>query len=514
MEGQVTKDKCKARVSYRPRLSSTAVVAALVMMIIIGMPKATPPFAHASASPQSTIPPPPPHLGYGINVRRMDNIETIFAPLGLEWIKLWNEYDIELPVDLPYRVLFAIDCREWIAADGDDWDAHIEEIAQAGRGNVEAYELCNEPNTDRFWNGDPPDPAHYTQMLQIAYERIKAVDREAIVVSAGLAPVGRIQGTCNGWEGNNCSAMDEREYARQMLQLGAGDYFDAFGYHPYGFAYKPEIDPRTVSNGFAFRGTEVMHEILEEHDLSHKQIWATEFNWVRDWREEGGMPEWCLGDYERQFGWMEVSEVQQANYITRAFQYADDNWPWMGAMFVWNLDWHNYHTWDCEAARYFSVRKGNETAQGEPALAYTALISMTKRPASFGPRLAIEPPELTLTSAVDRPTTLTTTLRPWNVGYRVLTWTAAIASWPTLTGTGTLIPVKPSLVITSGLQGEPLTVTVDTTGYPTGTFTGSITVSATTSDVLESPQKVTVTLQIMPDMYHLYLPLTLRATSP
>jgi hypothetical protein len=96
----------------------------------------------------------------------------------------------------------------------------------------------------------------------------------------------------------------------------------------------------------------------------------------------------------------------------------------------------------------------------------------------------------------------------------VLTWTAAIASWPTLTGTGTLRPVKPSLVVTSGLQGEPLTMTVDTTGYPTGTFTGSITVSATTTDVLETPQRVTVTLQIMPDMYHLYLPLTLRTTSP
>ena len=97
---------------------------------------------------------------------------------------------------------------------------------------------------------------------------------------------------------------------------------------------------------------------------------------------------------------MDVPEVQQADYITRAFQYADENWPWMGAMFVWNLDWYDYN-WLCEPSRYFSIRKDDGTNLGAPALAYDALIAMDKRAGHFGPRLAVEPAALTFLADVD-----------------------------------------------------------------------------------------------------------------
>ncbi|MEE8389612.1 MAG: hypothetical protein V3S14_02300, partial [Anaerolineae bacterium] len=196
-------------------------------------------------------------------------------------------------------------------------------------------------------------------------------------------------------------------------------------------------------------------------------------------------------NYEPMFGWMEVSEVQQANYITRAFQYADENWPWMGAMFVWNLDWHDYHyDWDCDAAhaRYFSIRyHENGTVLGTPTLAYTALMTMEKRPGYFGPRLVVEPTALDFLADVYEPDVITATIAPWNAGYRVLTWTATVA---------TGMQVTPTLAMTTGLQGTSLTVAVDSTGYPAGIFTGSITVTATTSDVLDSPQTVPVTLSV------------------
>ena len=384
----------------------------------------------------------------------------------------------------------------------DQWGDDVEAIATAGLGFVEAYEIGNEPNTDRFWDNAPPDPGQYVQALQVAYERIKAVDPAAIIVSAGLAPVGRIEGVCNGWSGNDCGAMDEREFARQMFLLGAGDYFDAFGYHPYGFAYVPETDPHSVSNGFAFRGAEVMYDLLEQHNLGRKPVWATEFNWLRDWTEDGGMPSYCRSDYAAVFGWMEVTGETQADYLVDAFQYADENWPWLGAMFVWNLDWHNYHTWDCEAAHYFSVRKDDNTDLGATTLAYDALATMEKRAGHFGPRLAVEPSSLTFLADVDEPGVFTTTLRLWNTGYRVLTWTAAVAAGMHLT---------PTLVITTGLQGTVLTVTVDSTGYPTGTFTGSITVTATTTGVLDAPQAVPVTLLVVPEVYRVYLPVALRS---
>lgn len=475
-----------------------------------------------TSAPGATVPPAraeiPPHLGYGVNVRFQNHVDSLFAPLGFEWLKLWEEYDPIPTARYPYQVLFLIDCTQR-SDDMEEWGDAVETIAEAGRGLIEAYEICNEPNRAEWLSKDvspfQPDPSLYAQMLQVAHERIKAVDPAAIVVSAGLAPVGRIEGTCGGWNGNNCSAMDEREYARQMFLLGAGDYFDAFGYHPYGFAYAPETDPTSVSNGFAFRGVEVMHDLLGQYGLEHKPIWATEFSWLRDPSADGAGPEWCHRDpaYEDNFGWMDVPEVQQANYITRSFQYADENWPWMGAMFVWNLDWHNYG-WLCNPARYFSVRKDNDTDPGAPALAYDALATIEKRPGHFGPRLAIAPNGITFLADVDEPGIITATLRPWNAGYQVLTWTASVAAGLQVTGTGTLgVQVTPTLVITTGLQGTPLTVTMDSTGYTTGTFIGHITVTATTTDVLDTPQAVPVTLLVVPEVYRAYLPVTLRSAS-
>nr|NIV29865.1 hypothetical protein [Anaerolineae bacterium] len=57
----------------------------------------------------------------------------------------------------------------------------------------------------------------------------------------------------------------------------------------------------------------------------------------------------------------------------------------------------------------------------------------------------------------------------------------------------------------------PMTVTLDSTGYATGTFTGVISVTATTSDVLGVPQAVTVTLRVLSEVYRVRLPIVLRS---
>jgi hypothetical protein len=136
-------------------------------------------------------------------------------------------------------------------------------------------------------------------------------------------------------------------------------------------------------------------------------------------------------------------------------------------------------------------------------LAYEALSAMEKRPGSFGPKLAVTPSALVLMVDVDEPQAITTTLLPWNAGFGVLTWTASAE---------TGLQITPTLVVTTGFQNTPLTMTIETTGYTTGTFIGNITVTATTTDVLFAPQVVSVTVRIVPEIYRAYLPLTLRAT--
>jgi len=479
-----------------------------------------------------------------MNVRDPGYVDPLFAPLSLDWLKLWEEYGTaETPtlpqVRYPYNVLFLIDCT----TRSDDlaaWAEAVEEIATAGKGLVEAYEICNEPNRagwlDYYGSHFPPDPGLYVDMLRVAYERIEAVDPGAVVVSAGLAPVGRVQGTCGGWRGNDCRAMDEQEYARQMFRLGAGKTFAAFGYHPYGFAYEPEraldeLPAADDGNGFAFRGVEVMHDLLEQHALGDRLIWATEFSWLRDPSEDGGSPDWChwIDDYENAFGWMDVPELQQANYVTRAFQYADENWPWMGPMFVWNLDWHDYG-WLCDPARYFSVLKvdyvdysplgysGELLSDDQPApytttLAYDALVAMERRPARLAPRLAVMPPALTFLAGVDEPDLFSGAVVPLNTGFGVFTWTAEVAVGMQAAGMGTVgAQVTPTLAITAGFQGAPLTVTLDSTGYSTGTFAAVISVTAANTDVLGAPWAVPVMLRVVPELHRAYLPVALRST--
>ena len=58
------------------------------------------------------------------------------------------------------------------------------------------------------------------------------------------------------------AAMDEQRYLQGMIDHGALMCMDAYGHHPYGYAYAPEHDPAHVPNGFAFRGVEQMREIL------------------------------------------------------------------------------------------------------------------------------------------------------------------------------------------------------------------------------------------------------------
>jgi len=466
---------------------------------------------------------PAPHLGYGMNVRRYDRANALVAPLEFEWIKLWEEYmrqeyDALMPPEkLPYHTLYLIECKEDRITDLAVWGDHVETIARAGLGKVAAYEICNEPNLDAFWNETPPDPARFAEMLCVARDRIHAVDPDAFMISGGLAPTGRISGTVNGWPGNNGTVMDERTYLQAMLANGAGNCIDAFGYHPYGFVYAPEQDPAAVENSFAFRGVEALHDILVQAGHTDMPVWATEFNWIRH-PEEAGM-ETCYGNshYETHFRWQEVSGQQQADYLVRAYQYADRYWPWMQGMFIWNLDWHDFFLGlSCLHSRYYALRYDDGTYLGAPTLAYTAVQMLAKRPGiTITPTLTITPLQQTLFVDLSAPRVLTAAFHVNNAGHGTFTWTAQVAPESLFT---------PTLPVISGVPGEPLWVVVEptaihispysnTTMFWAGDFTATLRVSTTPTYVLNAPQLITVVVQARPHRTRIYLPLTLRKYS-
>lgn len=265
--------------------------------------------------------------------------------MGMTWVKI---YDTPQIADYPdQNVLFRVNVDP---SDLDGWERGLYNLAPelAQRGAV-AVEIGNEPNLAAEWNGSP-SPQQFTDALCRAYRAFKETAPRITVVSGGLAPSDNIPG----------QAANDLEFARGMLDAGAGACFDAWGYHPYGFDQPPEADPS--AHPMSFRRAELMHDLLSAYGLGDRPVWLTEFGWLRDPREEGVD---CAGEAQfAGFGWMVTPRDTQAVYTARAVSYAADNWPWVGPLFLWNLNWNRYEA-DyepvCSHLRWYGVLDSNGT---------------------------------------------------------------------------------------------------------------------------------------------------------
>ncbi len=193
-------------------------------------------------------------------------------------------------------------------------------MAERYQGRIAAYQVWNEPNLSREWGEKPPNPAEYTALLKVCYEAIKAADPEAIVISAGLAPTGT----------SSPEAMPDMDFLQGMYDAGAADYFDVLGVHAPGFKAPPEMSPDEVmaaegeyGNGrwFTFRHVEDMRAIMVANGDSEKQVAIMEMGWM------------LHQDLHEGYTWHGVTEAEQADYLVRAYQFAQKNWrPWIGVM--------------------------------------------------------------------------------------------------------------------------------------------------------------------------------------
>lgn len=325
-------------------------------------------------SPDEDTPLPPPHLGYGIHLGpHLAAAPDLIQQLGMDWVKVYEAGQV---ADYPmFRVLYRMDL-DWPT----DWAYFRSEVARRTRElvahGVDAIEIHNEPNLALEWPRGP-NAWEYTQMLRVAYGIIKDIAPDVIVVSGGLAPTLTTP---------DRGAINDLDFAREMLENGAADYFDAFGYHPYGFNQPPEADPYT--NELVFRRTERIREVLVAAGAGDKPIWLTEFGWLRDPAESGRD---CSGSPAMAgFDWMRLPERLVADYTVRAFQYADRYWPWAGPLFLWNLNWQQYST-DyedaCSHLRWYGILEPD----GTPTDTFRAVVAMPHRYSAYLPRIEAVP---------------------------------------------------------------------------------------------------------------------------
>lgn len=253
----------------------------------------------------------------------LEQIVSNIEALGVNWVKvLVNWRDLELTegeidfVDLDavvaaldgvgVNILFTVSTApDWarpglLDEDGPPrefslYTAFVSALVERYAGVVDAYQIWNEPNLRREWNTIisydenrnpteiffPISAATYMEMLRQAYNAIKAIDAEASVISAGLAPTGFNDGV---------NAINDRQFLREMYANGLALVSDGIGAHPGGWANPPaasccspaapDITTHFQDRSFYFLDTlNDYRAIMLENGEANTAIWVTKFGW-------------------------------------------------------------------------------------------------------------------------------------------------------------------------------------------------------------------------------------------
>lgn len=462
-----------------------------------------------------------PHLGYGMMLAHTAHLGYI-RDAGFDWYKYFVRWDVVDPDrDRSYNwdsvdwllddactyglhVLMRIerDSNNWTPiqdAEMQGWEAFFTDLAahiavrraECAAPPKVALEVWNEPNLGFQWVGQPLDPARYTEMVRRAYRGAKAGDPHSLIVAGGLAPTG---GTADGY------AMDDVVFLRAMYAAGLKGHFDAISIHNYGYGSPPE-DKDAGSGILNFRRAEDIYAVMVAHGDSDKPVWGTEFGWLL--ASSGCSAYWdsiC-------FGWQQVTASEQADYLTRAFVYADANWPWMQVMIVSNLDfavmpWYA----PCDPLRYFSIRDANNA----PRPAYMALTQMPKHPRSWAALgMALDPPVLAWMMPVMQTQTVTQTVVVRNIGELPFHWSVAVDDPGVLErDSSASLPVSTDPV--EGECGQAFTVAVAAAGLLTGTYTATLTVTVDQAEMPDNPRALPIVLHVVNRIERVYVPLVAR----
>jgi hypothetical protein len=220
-------------------------------------------------------------------------------------------------------------------------------LAARYRGRIHAYEIWNEPNLAYEWGDTWPDPYFYAEMLKVAYPAMKAADPKALVVAGGVATTGP----------GSPIAVGDLDWLRTFYAGGARGFFDALSTHPYGFGKPPDVhDPW----GLSLDRVVAQRQIMVDNGDEDTPMWITEMGWpIRT-------PAWDLGEHQP----FTVSEAEQAEYLIEALDRILHEWPWIKAVFPFNLDFSTV-TWypAQEQMRWYALLNPD----GSPRLSYTRL---------------------------------------------------------------------------------------------------------------------------------------------
>ena len=234
------------------------------------------------------------------------------------------------------------------------------------KGVVDAYEIWKSPNLLRYWTvpkyTNPPEildtgdygvpdeiqigAIYYVDLLEVGFNAVKAADSDALVITAGLAPVG---------SSDNYNFIATGTFLNNMLLLGGANYSDGIGAIFGASAVPPTAlccnQPPGVDShyeSFLQYFLEILdfyNDIMTRNDVDDMPIYITQVGWGTT---EGGI----LAAAPAGFEWLGyTSQEEQAIYVTQAFEEAK-KLGYVGGMFLSNLN--GCSVGDAEAC-YFSL---------------------------------------------------------------------------------------------------------------------------------------------------------------
>lgn len=140
--------------------------------------------------------------------------------------------------------------NDFSVSDQEKWLQYIEKVVTRYKGKVDAWEIWNEPDSPDFlWHNSPEE---YLKILIPTAKKIKEIDLNAKVVSAGLA-------------------TPNVDFARVILE-NAKDEIDIFAVHYYYGEKYAQSGSLSSLEADAEKFTKLVHE-----KAPNMQIWVTEF---------------------------------------------------------------------------------------------------------------------------------------------------------------------------------------------------------------------------------------------
>jgi hypothetical protein len=259
-----------------------------------------------------------------------DGDAAAMAATGAGWIRLdldwsWVERTRGAPdwtasdrsVDLArrngLRVLFLVAYTpEWARPAGttdkhpprrlEDFAAFVSSAVRRYRGQVEAWELWNEPNLSTFW-APAPDAAGFAALVRAGTVAIRRLEPDAVVVSGGLAPAADL---------DDGSERSPERFLAEVADAGGLEGVDGVGIHPYS---APGL-PSGTQPWNLFNRLPGLRDLVAERTGRSIPLWLTEY----------GLP---AGDNSRA-----VSERVQARGIVEAVTLAQ-RMDGIGPLFVY-----------------------------------------------------------------------------------------------------------------------------------------------------------------------------------